>query len=57
MNGGRVRIDGCGRDLKILSGPVRGRGRPVATGNQGMKKVIELVREAIFQSFLTRHVW
>jgi hypothetical protein len=27
-----------------------------ATGNQGMKKVLEPARGAIFQSFLTRHL-
>ena len=56
MNGSRVRNDGCGRSLGISNGPKRGRRRPSATGNEGMKKVLELALEAIFQSFLPRHL-
>ena len=57
MTGNRVRTDGCGQGLGILSEPGRGRWRPAAIWNQGMKKVIELVLEATFQSYLTRHLY
>ena len=55
MNGSRVRNDGCGRGLGISNGPKRERRRPSETGNEGMK-VLELALEAIFQSFLPRHL-
>ena len=59
MNRSRVRTYGqCGRGLWIWSGRdwAIGRGRPAATENQVMKKMLEPVREATFLLFLTRQL-